>query len=96
MIKPRKARSKTPTPAATAAAIGKDPVPVITTKPTAKNPEPRAKRAPTAAPQGNRKPEVLKVTNAPAAKVAAGHPGTKTRKSRNKAPLVTEVERLKA
>jgi hypothetical protein len=96
MTKPRKKANNMQTPAATAAAIGKDPELEITTKPTAKIPVPRAKRVPSAAPQGNRKPVVLKVPIAPAVKVAAGLPGTKARKSRNKVALVAEIEKLKA
>ena len=79
--------------AATAAAIGKAPTPTPirqTTKP------PASKRVPSAAPQGNRKPMVRKVSIAPSAKAAASMPGVKGRKPRNKTPLVAEVERLKA
>ncbi len=96
MPKPRKKANNMQTPAATAAALGKDPEPEITAKPMAKTPVPRAKRVPSAAPQGNRKPVVLKVPIAPAVKVAAGLPGTKARKSRNKVALVAEIEKLKA
>jgi hypothetical protein len=92
VTKPRKRANNTQTPAATAAAIGKDPEPVITTKPTAK---PRVKRVPSAAPQGNRKPVVLKVPIAPV-NLVAGLPGAKARKGRNKTPLVAEIEKLKA
>ncbi len=94
MTKPRKKPSNKRTPAATAAAIGKDPEPVITTKPTAK---PRVAKVPSAAPQGNRKPVVRKVSIAPV-NLAAGLPGAKARGSRNKSktPLVAEIEKLKA
>jgi hypothetical protein len=96
MAKPRKKPNNMQSPAATAAALGKDPEPETTTKPMAKTPVPRSKRVPSAAPQGNRKPVVRKVAITPSVKVAAGLPGTKARKPRNKTPLVAEVEKLKA
>ncbi len=76
-----------------AAAIGTDLKPAPT-RSTSK--PPAAKRIPSAAPQGNRKPVVRKVSIAPSASAAASMPGVKGRKPRNKTPLVAEVERLKA
>ena len=56
----------------------------------------KSKRVPSAAPQGNRKPVVLKVAITPSVKVAGGMPGAKGgRKPRNKAALLLEVKRLK-
>ncbi len=92
-VRTRKKPNNMQSPAATAAAIGKTPSPAPmrpTTKP------PASKRVPSAAPQGNRKPMVRKVSIAPSAKAAASMPGVKGRKPRNKTPRVAEVERLKA
>ncbi len=92
-VRTRKKPNNMQSPAATAAAIGKTPSPAPmrqTTKP------PASKRVPSAAPQGNRKPMVRKVSIAPSAKAAASMPGVKGRKPRNKTPLVAEIERLKA
>jgi hypothetical protein len=82
-------------PAATAAAIGSDPKKEFVTKPTAKQTVEKSKRVPSAAPQGNRKPVVRKVSIAPSTKVAGGLAAKGARKPRNKKALLTEVERLK-
>jgi hypothetical protein len=94
-MKPTRSRKKpnNMSPADVAAAIGTDvkPAPArATSKP------PAAKRIPSAAPQGNRKPVVRKVSIAPSPSAAASMPGVKGRKPRNKTPLVAEVEKLKA
>ncbi len=91
---PRKKPNNMQSPSATAAAIGTDPKAESTTKPMAKTPVAKSKRVPSAAPQGNRKPVVRKVSIAPV-RLAGGLPGSKGRKPRNKTPLVAEIEKLK-
>ena len=76
--------------------IGKEPETEATTRPKSKPPVEKSNRVPSAAPQGNRKPVVRKISIAPSVKVAAGMPGAKgVRKPRNKKALLMEVEQLK-
>ncbi len=93
----RKKPNNAQSPSTTAAAIGADPKSEATARPMSKTPVEKSKRVPSAAPQGKRKPVVRKVAIAASASAAASMPGVKgARKSRNKTPLVAEVERLKA